>query len=351
MQNSIYPETSQAVNEIFERIGDFNKILIVPIDYAKQEHTVQFCLANGVYLLKKPLRVFNTLKGSFFLRKRILKMCKKLKINYNNVILVCEDPPSYMKNFIFNFKKDGFNIFRVNASEAAKYRKSSRISNDERDLDGITQCVINRKAYEIYNDDKYYLTLKRSIRSRRKLVKLETQLKNQIHALIDILFPNFLNEKQSGGKENLPFTMKLPKKCNKILKDALIQAGHHVGKTFHPIRKYTVQDGSHFLMQHFQKVENRDGCSRLSTAKLLIKIIKKIVVEKRFYFPKKQEKPVGEELDLDIDDDLIFYIETLKYVKKKLAKYNLNNVPENENYLVYEENTYEDIMKLKERQI
>ncbi len=58
MQNNIYPETSQAVNEIFERIKDFNKILIVPIDYAKKEHTVQFCLANGTYLLKKVLSGF-----------------------------------------------------------------------------------------------------------------------------------------------------------------------------------------------------------------------------------------------------------------------------------------------------
>jgi len=40
--------------------------------------------------------------------------------------------------------------------------------------------------------------MKSSERTRRRLVKQETAVKNRIHREVDILFPGFLSEKASG---------------------------------------------------------------------------------------------------------------------------------------------------------
>ncbi len=46
MKKTVYPQRSQVVNEIFTRENHPDKILIVPLDYAKTNHTVQFCFAT-----------------------------------------------------------------------------------------------------------------------------------------------------------------------------------------------------------------------------------------------------------------------------------------------------------------
>ena len=44
---------------------------------------------------------------------------------------------------------------------------------------------------------KFTVNLKSASRNRRKLVKQETALKNQIHKSVDLLFPNFLSERET----------------------------------------------------------------------------------------------------------------------------------------------------------
>lgn len=492
--NNIYPETSQAINEIFNRNVDLNQFLIVPLDYAKENHTVQFCLGTGQYLLKKSLPIHNTTKGIKYLQERINKICEHKNISKRNVIIVLEDPPSYVKNFI-SVLKNSYNCFRVNAHAASKYRKSSRISSDERDLDGIVQCLINRHSYEISFDEKYYKIIKDAVHSRRKHVNSSTKIKNKIHAIIDVLFPKYLNEKdtaltpfssaslelmkdnfsskkiakmrpktllkklekykvknpkdivaklidlaktsippafediehiqkslemkvalleltkkcikaeedimarnlvcvpgiyilsipglgliltativaefgdpikwlpvknlisyggiipntkQTGGIGKLPITGKLPNKCNKILKDALIQIGYHSGQYLHPIKKYSDQNGEHFLKQHFKSVESRGGASKLSTAKLFVKIMYKMVKNKRFYYPNKQQN-YSDSFALNLDcDHLLFTEETIKYIKTKLLPYDLGKIPETENLLAIEAENCKKIRTMRD---
>ncbi|MCK4981559.1 MAG: transposase [Victivallaceae bacterium] len=197
MKKTVYPDRSQVVNEIF-KVNDLNKILVVPVDFAKSEHTAHICTGNGEYLLKHPLKIYNNEEGVKYLKERIRRMCGKYNILKEHVIIACEDPPSYMLNFISVFKSLGYVFVRVNAFEAKKFRCNSRASSDKLDLDGICQAVINRRGRDIQDFDSLYSAMKNASRARSKLVKQSTVFKNQIHKCVNILFPDFLNEKKSG---------------------------------------------------------------------------------------------------------------------------------------------------------
>ncbi len=58
-KRNIYQNRSQELLSLFEEAGNSAKVMCVPMDYAKKDHTVQFCLANGDYLLKNPITIFN----------------------------------------------------------------------------------------------------------------------------------------------------------------------------------------------------------------------------------------------------------------------------------------------------
>lgn len=197
MKKSVYPDRSQVVNEIF-KVNDLNRILIVPVDFAKSEHTAHICLGTGEYLLKHPLKIYNNEEGAAYFKERIQRMCDRHNILKENVIIGCEDPPSYMFNFINVLKSSNYVFVRVNAFEAKKFRCNSRASSDRLDLDGICQAIINRRGRDIQDFDSLYAAMKIASRSRGKLVRQSTIFKNQMHKCADILFPNYLNEKQSG---------------------------------------------------------------------------------------------------------------------------------------------------------
>ena len=198
MKETIYPQRSQVVEDIFSRENRLDKILIIPLDHAKESHTVQFRLATGVYLLKKALTVYNDQRGVDFLITQIEKICKKHHIKKQNVAICCEDPHSYMVNFIHAVRLRGYRFASVNATEASKYRSNTRASSDELDLTGISQAVINRRAMDVEPVDELYTNLKYATRSRVKLIRNQTSIKNRIHKCVDILFPGFLCESNTG---------------------------------------------------------------------------------------------------------------------------------------------------------
>lgn len=198
MKKTVYPQRSQVVNEVFARENRLDKILIVPLDYAKENHTVQFCFATGEHILHKALSVYNDSRGASYLLDRITNICKKYHLKHENVIVCCEDPPEYMVNFIHTVRLGGYSFVSVNATEASKYRSNNRASSDSLDLNGITQAVINRRAMDLRPVDELYSNLKAAGRNRRRLVMNETAMKNRIHKCVDILFPGFLNESNTG---------------------------------------------------------------------------------------------------------------------------------------------------------
>ncbi len=193
MNQSIYPVRSQVLHNLFNEI-EHRKIMVVPIDFAKDIHEAQLCRGTGQYLLHKPLRVHNSLKGLAFLQAKLKKSCRRYGIKKSSVVICGEDPCSFSTNFIHGLKLRGYTFIRVNAKEASKLRLSSRASTNELDLNGIAQAAIHRRGYETIDYTSVYTSLKESTRSRRRLVRQMTMLKNQIHSLIDVLFPGFLSK-------------------------------------------------------------------------------------------------------------------------------------------------------------
>lgn len=191
MKKNIYPQNNQVLNEKFGSISP-KKMLLVPIDYAKKEHTAQICLGTGELLLNKAMHIHNNAAGILFLEKQIACVSKRIKINRENVIICMEDPPDYVQNFADKLLFDGFMCVRVNAREAKNFRTNTRVSNDVLDLNGIAQAVINRKCRMIEPHEELYSTMKMSSRIRKRLMKERTTLKNRIHKYIDIIFPGFL---------------------------------------------------------------------------------------------------------------------------------------------------------------
>lgn len=198
MKKNIFPAKSQSIQELFSNAPALEKILIVPVDYAKKSHTVQFCLGTGDLLLKKALTIYNTPAGLDYFLKRIDKITSRYHIKRENVLIVSEEPPSYLINFIHSTRAKDFLWARVNPFEAKKFRQTLRASSDIIDLTGIAGAAINRKAVLVEPFDQIYSNLKHSARARRKLVSNETACKNRIHNSIDLLFPGFLSEDNSG---------------------------------------------------------------------------------------------------------------------------------------------------------
>jgi len=191
MKKNIYPQGNQALNKKFNLISP-DKLLLVPIDYAKKEHTAQLCLGTGELLLNKAMRIYNNTEGVIFLEKQIFSTSNRMKINRENIIICMEDPPGYVQNFTDKLLFDGFTCVRVNAKDAKKFRTNSRVSNDILDLNGIAQAVINRRCRPIETYEELYSTMKEAARTRKRLVKETTSLKNRIHKYVDLLFPGFL---------------------------------------------------------------------------------------------------------------------------------------------------------------
>jgi len=67
MKKTIFPAKSQPIQEFFLNAPSLEKVLIIPVDYAKKSHTIQFCLGTGELLLKKALTIYNTPAGLDYL--------------------------------------------------------------------------------------------------------------------------------------------------------------------------------------------------------------------------------------------------------------------------------------------
>jgi transposase len=196
-EHDIYPQRSQVAKKTILE-AERNKLLIVPVDFAKKDHVVQICLGNGEFIYKKPFVVHNTEAGAAWLIERLRKNIAFRHIPVGNVLLAGEDPPPYTLNFINRFCREGFKFLRVNAGETKNFRTNSRTTSDNLALNGIAQAVLCQRAYDIARQDAVYSILRLASRNRHFMVKKETATKNRIHIAVSILFPGFLEEGKTG---------------------------------------------------------------------------------------------------------------------------------------------------------
>lgn len=197
MVTDIFPRRSQTAENILGG-ADLRKVLIIPVDFAKETHVAQLVRGTGEYLRKRPVNVHNSMKGSRYLVETVERCCAKYRIPKSRVLFGGEDPPEYVRNFVDSVRAEGYAFVRVNAKEAKKYRSNTRATSDALALDGISQAILLHRAYELIRWDELYGAMKLAERSRRRLKREETALKNRMRRFVDVLFPGLLKESVSG---------------------------------------------------------------------------------------------------------------------------------------------------------
>lgn len=449
--NSTYSTQSQQITTVFEDWPP-NRIIIVPLDFAKEKHLARVCLGNGQYLHTKAFSLNNNQKGIEYLVKRINSSCSQKKIQKQHVIIASESPHSYAIGFMLALKKRGYIVVEVDAYRAKTLRKTHMASSDNIDLDGIANAVINRHGKDLEERDEIYHALQASTRLYKQYTKQITAQKNRIHTIIDVLFPGFLSKKksgieafsrvsvflmsknfsvgkiqrmrtksliknlnqyliphaqevakklqdyarkviappkgliqghssslevaisllsslktaahaelqhstelfiqtpyvsmlsipgigivratviaaelkepsnwytlnqtcafagiatktyQSGGEDSAPVATCLPKKCNRRLKDAILQTAHQTGMTPHTAGRYEPKFSEHRLQRHYKEVVSRDGKSGLSTGRLLLRVMRPMVLAENIYLPNMSQ---GDPKEILSGEELTLYL-------------------------------------------
>jgi transposase len=201
-KRNIYQNQSQELLQLFEEAGSSDKVMCVPMDYAKKDHLVMFCNGHGD-ILRKPFSVKNTPEGIGYIDDQVTRSCQRRGIKKKHVFFGGEDANSFAKNFVSTLRCKGFLVANVNAHDAKKQRVNMQASTDRIDLMGIATMLLNYRANCCPAQSGIYRNLRTLVRHRRKLVQMLTEVKNRVHGIVDELFPGFLNEQNSGI---VPFT-------------------------------------------------------------------------------------------------------------------------------------------------
>jgi len=196
-KRNIYQNQSQEILSLLESAGDRNKVMCIPMDYAKKDHIVMFCNGNGD-ILRKPFSVKNSLEGKNYLLDQVKKSCRHRSIKLQHVFFGGEDCGSYADNFIAALRSDSWVVAGVNACDAKKHRDNKQASTDILDLLGVCKMLLSCKGNCSPAQTGIYWNLRMLVRQRRKLVQMATGVKRRIHFIVDQIFPGFLDEKKSG---------------------------------------------------------------------------------------------------------------------------------------------------------
>ena len=241
-KRTIYRNQSQEILSLFESAGDRNKVMCIPMDYAKKDHVVMFCNGKGD-ILRKPFSVKNSLEGKNYLVDHVKKSCRHRGIKLQHVFFGGEDCGSYADNFIAALRSDSWVVAGVNACDAKKHRDNKQASTDILDLLGICKMLLEYKGNCSPAQTGIYWNLRMLVRQRRKLVQMMTGVKRRIHFIVDQIFPGFLDEKKSGI---FPFSRgSLALMCNRF--------------SVHQIRRRNRSTLSRFLARNL--VHHADHCA------------------------------------------------------------------------------------------
>ena len=190
---SIFRNDSQKLDAAFIEAGHPEKVLLVPLDFAKSTHYACFCDGLGRYL-RQAFTVKNNKEGLDYLVERIEATRKSRAIqSKRHVIIGGEDSASYTRNFMSRLFELGYQTVRLDATEVHKQTESLDSSTDKTALRAIAKTMLNRNAHQISSSD-IYEELKALTRQRRRIVRLITAVKNRIHTHADRLFPGFLSK-------------------------------------------------------------------------------------------------------------------------------------------------------------
>lgn len=186
---------SQAAFKILSGKG---RTVIVAVDFAKRSMKVQAFLDSETTAWKRGLDVENCQAGVDFLLEKLDGILRKWRVSRDRVVFGGEDPASYAIPFIEAVKRSGYLFVAVNAKAASENRDNTRASSDLLDLYGIAETIRRKHVRDLEAASGIYAELHRASRARSQATKLERQVSNQIHRIVDLVFPGLLNDKATG---------------------------------------------------------------------------------------------------------------------------------------------------------
>ena len=142
--NSIFQRSNPAIEKLFVSAGSPKKVMCIPIDYAKRQHTALVCNGDGMQL-RGPFNIHNTPEGVEFLNDIVKGLCKKHSIRKPYVFFGGEDCSAFAFNFIYALLQEGYLGIGMNAQDAAEERKNQVASTDKLDLLAIASMLIKKK--------------------------------------------------------------------------------------------------------------------------------------------------------------------------------------------------------------
>ena len=194
---SIFTRQNQTLINLFHDAQHPEKVLCIPLDYAKTTHVALCCNGSGT-VLKKAFPVKNNPEGMAFLVEVAEGICRKHHMSREHVFFGGEDCGTFALNFIYGLRERGFLVMGVNARDAKEQRENMQASSDELDLLGIAKLLVNRRGSTAGGEPGAERALRSLTRHRKSQVRLKTATSNRIHQIVDQLFPGFLDEKSSG---------------------------------------------------------------------------------------------------------------------------------------------------------
>ncbi len=195
---SIFQRANPAILELFENAGSPQKVLCIPIDYAKRQHTALACNGAGLQL-RGPFNLHNNPAGVDFLEKVVAGLCRKHHVRREHVFFGGEDGASFTFNFAHALVQKGWLGIGIHARDAAQERQNLVASTDKLDLLGIASVLVNKKWGRTLSAECSPARVLRNLTHHRaSLVRARTASALRIHHLADQLLPGFLDEKQSG---------------------------------------------------------------------------------------------------------------------------------------------------------
>lgn len=196
--NSIFQQSNPAIEKLFQNAVSPKKVMCIPIDYAKRQHTALVCNGDGMQL-RGPFNIHNSPEGVLFLDNIIKGLCKKHSIKKKHVFFGGEDCTAFCYNFIHALLQQHYLGIGINAYECAEARQNQIASTDKLDLLGIASVLINKKRGRTLSTEYGHARLMRELTHQRdSLIKAHTASAYRIHHWIDQLFPGFLDADKSG---------------------------------------------------------------------------------------------------------------------------------------------------------
>ena len=197
MIKSIFPRKNQSLVDLFDSAKHPGKVACVALDYAKATHTALICDGEG-RRLKGAFPVINSPEGVEHVMERVQKICRKHAIEPSHVFFGGEACGTFAINFVHAIEQEGFLVLSVDPHEAKKRRSCFQASTDKLDLLGIAKVLLDQHGSTQTTCTGVERQLRNVTRHRARLVTTKTAVRNRIHSLVDQLFPNFLDETQSG---------------------------------------------------------------------------------------------------------------------------------------------------------